>query len=280
MIEIGRLPNERAAQALVDYLKGQGIACRITPIEDGVVISVQEDRHAALARQEFHHFIHHPYDDKYLQASWEHGDSHTQLDYGSPSLALLAQFITAAGPLTLMVFFACVAVFAAMSLGLANPVFELLSFFGAVPQSELSQVWRLFTPSLMHFSLMHLAFNLLWWWYLGGKIENRLGLAPLAILLLIGGTLPNALQYFMAGPNFGGLSGVVYALVGYTWVMGIRRPAAGIDLPPAYMMFMLLWLALGFTDLLGISMANGAHLGGLFVGLAQGWFDSRRQSPG
>lgn len=29
------------------------------------------------------------------------------------------------------------------------------------------EFWRYFTHALMHFSLMHILFNLLWWWYLG-----------------------------------------------------------------------------------------------------------------
>ena len=157
-------------------------------------------------------------------------------------------------------------------------LFRSLSYFGAVPNSEFSQFWRVFTPSLLHFSAMHVIFNLLWWWYLGGKIETRIGTAPLLILLFVAGTLPNVIQYYVGGPNFGGLSGVVYAVVGYTWIMGIRKPVAGIGLPPSYMAFMMIWLALGFTDILGVAVANGAHIGGLLIGLAQGLFDSRKSS--
>lgn len=276
MIEIGRLPNSRAAQAFVDYLKGENIDCQIEPLVQGVAILVIHDKDVEQARQEFAHFIAHPYDNKYLQASWEHGDTQTKLDYGAPSLQLFTQFITGAGPVTLIVFAVCVLIFATMNLGFANPIYETLSYFGAVSQSDLSQLWRVFTPSLLHFSAMHVIFNLLWWWYLGGRIETRIGTTPLLILLFMAGTLPNIIQYYVSGPNFGGLSGVVYAVVGYTWIMGIRKPAAGIGLPPAYMGFMMIWLALGFTDILGVSVANGAHIGGLFIGLTQGLFDSRK----
>lgn len=276
MIEIGRLPNSRAAQAFVDYLKGKHIDCQIEPLMQGVAILVIHDKDVEQARKEFAHFITHPYDSKYLQASWEHGDTHTKLDYGAPSLQLFTQFITGAGPITLVIFALCSVIFAAMNLGFANPTYEALSYFGAVPNADFSQFWRVFTPSLLHFSAMHIIFNLLWWWYLGGKIETRIGTAPLLILLLVAGTLPNIIQYYVSGPHFGGLSGVVYAVAGYTWVMGMRKPAAGIGLPPSYMGFMLIWLALGFTDVLGISVANGAHIGGLIIGLAQGLFDSRK----
>lgn len=278
MIEIGRLPNSRAAQAFVDYLKGEHIDCQVQPQMDGVAIVVMRDEDVAQAQREFAHFIEHPYDDKYLQASWEHGDTATKLDYGAPSLQLFAQFLAGAGPITLIVFALCTVIYAAMNLGFGNQTFEALAFFGATPDAGLSQFWRIFTPSLLHFSAMHIIFNLLWWWYLGGKIETRIGTAPLLILLLVAGTLPNVIQYYISGPNFGGLSGVVYAVAGYTWIMGMRKPAAGIGLPASYMGFMLIWLLLGFTDILGVSMANGAHIGGLVVGLAQGLFDSRKRT--
>ncbi|QYJ78790.1 rhomboid family intramembrane serine protease GlpG [Shewanella acanthi] len=277
MIEIGRLPNSRAAQAFVDYLKGKQIECQVQPLMQGVAIVVTHDKDAELASKEFAHFIANPYENKYLQASWEHGDTEAKLDYGAPSLQLFSQFITGAGPLTLVIFALCTLIYAAMNLGFGAPVYEALSYFGAVPDTSTVQFWRVFTPSLLHFSAMHIIFNLLWWWYLGGRIETRIGTTPLLILLVVAGTLPNVVQYYVTGPNFGGLSGVVYAVVGYTWVMGLRKPSAGIGLPPSYMGFMMLWLVLGFTDFLGVSVANGAHIGGLLIGLAQGLFDSRKK---
>ncbi len=278
MLELGHLPNERAAQALIDYLKGQGIDCQLQHAEHGVILSVMKEQDYGIAKQEYDHFIRNPYEDKYLKASWDNGTTGTKIDYGAPGLQLVTQFLSGAGPLTLSVMLSCTLIYLGFIFGFANPIFEALSFFGAVPGSDVSQVWRVFTPSLMHFSAMHIIFNLLWWWYLGGKIENKLGVTPLLTLLLIAGTLPNLLQYAIGGPNFGGLSGVVYAVVGYTWIMGIKRPEKGIGLPPAYIGFMLVWLVFGFTDMFGLSIANGAHIGGLLVGLAQGFIDSRRRT--
>ena len=278
MIEIVQLPNARAAQAFVDYLTGLGIESYIEPLPQGVAIMLVGPQHEATARSEFAQFVLHPHDEKYLQASWDNGNTQTKFDYGSGTLGLVQQFITGAGPLTLITFFICVLVYALMNLGMGNTLFSALSFAGAVPDSDVAEIWRVFTPSLMHFSAMHIIFNLLWWWYLGGKIETRLGSRPLLFLLLMAGTLPNILQFFITGPNFGGLSGVVYAVVGYTWLMGVRNPNCGIGLPPSYMGFMMVWLVLGFTDLLGMPIANGAHVGGLLVGLAQALFDSRKPS--
>lgn len=277
MIEIGQLPNARAAQAFIDYLKGLNIQCHAVQHAQGVGLMISNPADESQARVELEQFANNPYDSKYLQASWDNGDTTAQFNYGPGAKGLLQQFLTGAGPLTLITFFACVAVFAGMNLGFADAIYTQLSFFGAVPQSDISQIWRLFTPSLMHFSAMHIIFNLLWWWYLGGKIETRLGVRPLLFLLVIAGTIPSVVQFYMTGPNFGGLSGVVYAVVGYTWLMGVRQPKCGIHLPQAYMGFMMVWLVLGFTDILGMPIANGAHIGGLLVGLAQALFDSRKQ---
>jgi len=279
MIEIGQLPNARLAQAFIDYLKGLNIQCQAVSHAHGIDLIINNPNDEIQARAELVTFLSNPYDSKYLQASWDNGATDTQFDYGPGAKGLVHQFMTAAGPLTLICFFACIAIFAAMSLGFANAIFTHLSFFTAVPDSNINQFWRLFTPSLMHFSAMHIIFNLLWWWYLGGKIETQLGSRPLLFLLLVAGTLPNIVQFYMAGPNFGGLSGVVYAVVGYTWLMGIRKPSCGISLPQSLMGFMLIWLVLGFTDVLGMPIANGAHIAGLCVGLAQALFDSRKSSP-
>ncbi len=277
MQEFGRLPNIRAAQALVDYLKGQGVDCHVEQLEQGVVLYAVNPAQHAQAEFEYQHFIAHPGDSKYLAASWDHGSTANRMDYGKPSSQLLMQFFTGGGPLTMLVFFACVLIFLGWNIGYAESLFSALGFFNVTPTATLGEFWRVFTPSLIHFSAMHIIFNLLWWWYLGGKIENRLGTGTLAILLLVGGTLPNVLQYYISEPGFGGLSGVVYALAGYTWIMGQRKPEAGIGLPNSYMGFMMIWLVLGFTDMFGLSIANGAHIGGLVVGLLQGVFDSRRR---
>ncbi|MFP3334687.1 rhomboid family intramembrane serine protease, partial [Pseudomonas sp. SIMBA_064] len=77
------------------------------------------------------------------------------------------------------------------------------------------QVWRWFSHALLHFSLLHILFNLMWWWYLGGAVEKRLGSGKLFVILLISALLSGWLQAKFSGIWFGGLSGVVYALMGY-----------------------------------------------------------------
>jgi GlpG protein len=131
------------------------------------------------------------------------------------------------------------------------------------------QVWRLITPDFLHFSWSHIIFNSVMLWFLGSQIEYIDGRTRLLVLALVASLLSNGLQYLVTGPLFGGLSGVVYAIMGYCWLSQRRQPR--FQFPPALITFALAWMVLGFTPLpnmLGMgNMANEAHLGGFVAGL-------------
>lgn len=134
---------------------------------------------------------------------------------------------------------------------------------------DWQQPWRLITPALLHFSPTHLVFNLFWWWYLGGRIELSLSKGALLTLFFVTGVISNTIQLVLSGPQFGGLSGVVYGLLGFCMVMSAKR-GGPLWLPPALIFFMVLWLVLGFSNALWVNMANEAHLSGLISGIALG----------
>ena len=131
------------------------------------------------------------------------------------------------------------------------------------------QIWRLITPDFLHFSWPHIIFNSVMLWFLGSQVEFIDGRTRLLVLALVASLLSNGLQYLVTGPLFGGLSGVVYAIMGYCWLSQRRLPR--FQFPPALITFALAWMVLGFTPLpnmLGMgNMANEAHLGGFVAGL-------------
>ena len=133
------------------------------------------------------------------------------------------------------------------------------------------ELWRLITPIFLHFSLMHVLFNLLWVWVVGSKVEYLQGRVALLGLVLFSGIISNLAQYLISGPMFGGMSGVVFALLAYAWFWDKRNPLHAIGLPPALMGFMLVYLVLGYTGVLESfgfgAIANTAHLVGLLSGL-------------
>lgn len=277
MIQLLVLGDARMAQALVDYLATLGIPCELTQSELGVSVWLADERRLAQAQQEVKRFLSEPNHPRYMEASWQSGHADARIDYSKGMTDPVTDFLHQAGPLTLVVIIACLAIYALDAIGL--PIFDELAFHPTLAQFTDWQAWRYVTPTFIHFSVLHLVFNLLWWWYLGGQIEQRLGSGKLFILLIVGAALPNIAEFFVSGPRFGGLSGVVYALLGYSWLRTRLQPDCGLAMPPALMGFMLVWLVLGFLDMLGTPTANMAHLVGLLVGLAQGWLD-RHHRPG
>jgi GlpG protein len=135
--------------------------------------------------------------------------------------------------------------------------------------------WRLLTPTLLHFSWLHITFNLLWVWEVGRRIEYIHGWRWLAVVTMTASVAANALQAIFAPMQlFGGMSGVVFAYLGYVMIWDWLRPNSRIGLAKGIYLVMLAYLILGFSgfiDLLGLgSLANGAHLGGLLAGMALG----------
>ena len=139
--------------------------------------------------------------------------------------------------------------------------------------------WRLITPMLIHISPTHLIFNCLWIYILGREIEQLDGKIIFIFLILFTSASSNYLQYSFSGPSlFGGLSGVVYGLLGYCFVSETFLRINKFSFPPAIYIFMFVWLLIGFTgflDLLGFGkIANFAHLGGLLSGILSGYIFS------
>lgn len=142
-----------------------------------------------------------------------------------------------------------------------------------IPLAELfasGEVWRLVTPIFLHFGIFHVLFNSLWVWDLGRRLEYLMGPIQFLVFVIITGAASNLAQFFWSGPGFGGMSGVVYALVGFIAIRQRLVPHPLVAVAPALIGFMLFWLVLcmsGAVDyFIDGSVANAAHLGGLIAG--------------
>ncbi|MNC60243.1 Rhomboid protease GlpG [compost metagenome] len=62
--------------------------------------------------------------------------------------------------------------------------------------------------------------------------------------------------------------------MGYVWLRGERDPDSGIYMQRGLLAFAVLWIVIGFFDVLGMSIANAAHITGLVVGLAMALVDT------
>jgi GlpG protein len=146
----------------------------------------------------------------------------------------------------------------------------------SLPEIRHGEIWRLFTPILIHFSILHILFNMLWLRDLGSMIEARQSSVLLALLVLVIAAGSNLAQVYIGkAPNFGGMSGVVYGLLGYVWIRGRFDPGSGLFVHQTTVTMMLIWLVACFSGILG-PIANTAHVVGLLMGSIWGYLASLR----
>ncbi|WP_149498753.1 rhomboid family intramembrane serine protease [Roseiconus lacunae] len=141
------------------------------------------------------------------------------------------------------------------------------------------EVWRLVTPIFLHGNTFHLAFNMMALFFLGSAIERIEGSVFLAVLFIasaIVGTLfqvslppesalPPILHGLAGSHSSIGASGGVIGLFGYLWIRPMLSNSYPIDISPSNVAFLLgyLVICIFFLD----HIANGAHIGGLFMGM-------------
>jgi len=141
------------------------------------------------------------------------------------------------------------------------------------------QVWRLVTPIFLHFSFFHIFFNMWWLYDLGTQIEYRKGSKFFLTFVILLAITSNLAQFFASGPNFGGMSGVVYGLFGYVWIKCKLDPGDGFRLDPTVAIIMFGFFFLCFTGVFG-NIANLAHAGGLALGIAWGYASALKWNRG
>ncbi len=128
------------------------------------------------------------------------------------------------------------------------------------------QIWRLITPILVHLSFLHILFNMLWFKDLGYLIEFNFGKKFLLFFVLGTGLFSNIMQYLVSGPQFGGMSGVLYGMLGFIWVHKKLTLDFEYSLPRFDMGMMIGWFFICLTGFLG-PIANTAHGSGLVAGI-------------
>ncbi|MFF4752398.1 rhomboid family intramembrane serine protease [Streptomyces sp. NPDC002514] len=138
---------------------------------------------------------------------------------------------------------------------------------GSVEGIAEGQYYRLLTAMFLHASVVHILFNMLSLWWIGGPLETALGRARYVALYFVSGLAGSALSYLLAAPNQPslGASGAIFGLFGATAVL-LRR--LNYDMRPV---IALLVINLIFTFSPGFNIAWQAHIGGLVAGVITGY---------
>lgn len=260
---LGALNSAAAAQTFADYCLTQGWSVSVVVHDPQHAELFCEAADEAAVAAELQQFLQQPAQEKYLAAAWDRGQPAARIDH-SGLQALRQGIMQQTGPVTWLLTLPAMLAFLLLQIW-PQAVFDSLRFF--LPEQVELFSYRWWSPMFLHFSTAHLMFNLLALWIYGGRLEVWLGSRYLLLLSLLAGAISNASQFMLVGPNFGGLSGVVYAIFGYVWIYGWRHPAQPLQLSRADLILALGFLGLGFADLLWVNTANWAHLSGFVCGM-------------
>ncbi len=143
-----------------------------------------------------------------------------------------------------------------------------LGIWGQVWEGEL---WRPFTTTLLHGSLMHAAFNIYWMITLGTAIENRIGSPRFLATIVVVAYVSTMGQFYFLPNGVVGLSGVVYGLFGLMWIGRRYVPEWAWTCNDDTVRLMFGWFFFCFAiSYLGMPIANLAHAFGLAMGATLG----------
>lgn len=299
MRQIGTLPTEAQARLFADYLLLHGIAAEVERVREGNAWSiwVVEEDQVDESRALFSRYLSMPDAEEFQQARERARERRrAEADGGRTephpvNRPLADSGGVRRGGVTITLLLLCMAVAMITRLGEDQAILHWLLISGSEPEGgalffwksldevAAGQIWRLWSPVFLHFSLWHLLINLLWLQDLGGVLERAIGSGRFAGLIIWVALVSNLAQYAAGSAFFGGMSGAIYGLLGYLWVRGKRDFDFHVVLSPLTVTFLLVFLALGFFGVLGPT-ANAAHLSGLLAGAASGAWAAHRNRPG
>lgn len=292
MRKAGDFNEQKKALRFWNYLKSKGVDSSLEEDDGEWTVWVADEDDLQLATEEFNEFDETPDDQKFTTATPLQKPQKEEQDPKpkGPAQGFSEQNLRdrwqkrerSSGVLTMSLLITSVAVYLLSGMGTNKEI--LKGFYISLQSEGLTEVlngqfWRLFTPIFLHFSPLHILFNMYWLHVLGSQIERLKGSKFFITFVLALALFSNLAQFFMSGPLFGGMSGVVYGLFGYVFIKCKFDPGDGFYIDSFTANIMFGWFALCFLGVFP-SVANWAHAGGLLVGLAWGYGSALRWNRG
>lgn len=296
MRKIGTLPSEQQAKLFEDFLLTEEIGANVDTSGDEWSIWILDEDQVEQAKQELAAFTEDPGAEKY-QAATRQAEAIRDERIAQARAAVKRQVkvrdtwnqpFTSRCPVTSLLIGVSVVVFLLMQTNDYNiPIRQALSICSFEVSGDMvrydtrlldiqkGELWRLVSPIFLHFGPLHILFNCIMTYQLGGAIEINRGSLKLAAMVILIAVPSNLAQYWFSGPMFGGLSGVVYGLFGYMWMKSLYDPQSSFFIPPNMVIILIGWFFLCIAGVVG-NVANYAHgfgLGtGIVIGLASTWW--------
>ena len=284
--EIGVMRDRGAALKFADYLNSIGIKATAKPgFGANYSIYVANEADVSKAKLELLRFGNNPFAKAYNQAAWSQGKTPKRERTVSSNASFLSfsmgTYTWSLASLTSIIEVICLLIFV-LSLvpSLENALLGALSWYHWDQVVADFQVWRVLTPIFLHFGIIHILFNLVMFEAFARPIERHFGAWKIGYIILTIALVSNILQFIFlqsglgANAIFGGLSGVVYGVIGYMGVLSRRQDLpSDLRLPPGLLLVSAIFIGIGF---LFSGIANICHLGGLLVGMALALVDFKR----
>jgi GlpG protein len=305
---IGSVPTEQDSIRLRDHLFVIGVDVQVEPAGGEWEVWVRDEDKVELGRRELAQYRQAPFDPRYQAAQAEADQRRRSQERERRQIQSLqrdGREAFASGPrrrraFCILVFVLSAAVFLLTERGSVTSAItrDLLFVEVKMPLARNppdvwtsirgGELWRLVTPAFLHFSWPHIIMNLLALSYFGGIIEDRRGtvrLAAMFVVFAIAGNIGQAV--WEPASRFGGLSGALFGLFGYLWMMTHFRPESGLVIrPDTIMLTLIFFFACILSSLEAMagtlgqwlpSVANAAHAGGLVAGVVWGLWEARRR---
>ena len=143
---------------------------------------------------------------------------------------------------------------------------RVLVDFGAKVNTliQAGEVWRLFTSTIIHIGIVHLAFNLYALWALGPLTEQSLGHRRFLAVYILSGLGGSTASFIFSPALSAGASGAIFGLLGALLYYSYKSPAlwkSGLGMN----LVVVILVNFGF-GLVQPGIDNYAHLGGLITG--------------
>ena len=294
---IGHLQDESEAKTFTDYLYAEGISCQLESEKGGAWgIWVHEEDFVARSQALLRAFLVNSKDPIFqnatkqaevLRAREEEQEKEASKRYFESEHIFRDTAGYGMGKVTAVLIGLSVAVYLVQIFGNDEWVQSWLlisnEYVGhqrlRLPEVRHGEVWRLVTPIFMHAKFpLHIFFNMLWLRELGTMVEARRSSFYLLGLVLALSVVPNVAQYWFRDPFFYGMSGVVYGLLGYVWMMSKFDPGSGFFIHPNTVVWMLVWFVVCFMPVMagGVAVANYVHSAGLGIGVVWGYLSATR----
>lgn len=151
----------------------------------------------------------------------------------------------------------------------------VIGTFGLTPAQFPSEPWTIVTNMFVHAGLWHILGNMLMLYFFGSYVLGLVGEAKFLLVYFAAGLLGN-IGFLLLGSDFAtavGASGALYGIMGALAVMRPRLKVLIWFLVPVDLWIVVIIGAL----IISPGVAWQAHIGGLLLGLAAGFYFRRRE---